>query len=169
MSSINTVDFTDNLFTLLKEAFEGPLPGEPSAFLDQGGGLFQTIERLTAEEASSLPRPGAPTIAAHCEHTRFYVDALYEFMRGATGKVDWKQSWLVSSVNAGQWQALQTALRSSYTTLLRHLESTEEWGDTPISEAMAIVTHTAYHLGAIRQLVGIVAHSGQASVDPGAA
>jgi hypothetical protein len=36
------------------------------------------------------------------------------------------------------------------------LESTERWGDTPIGEAMAILTHTAYHLGAIRQMIPVV-------------
>jgi hypothetical protein len=46
MHPIAVGDFTDNLFILLKETFDGPRPGMPSAFLDQGGGLFQSLERL---------------------------------------------------------------------------------------------------------------------------
>jgi hypothetical protein len=153
MPSIAQEDFTSNLFILLKETFEGPPPGMPSACLDQGGGLFQRLEEITAEDASRPVRTGATTIAAHCAHVRFYIDVLYGFMRGAEGKVDWNQSWLVTTVDPGEWQLLKTELRRAYQTVLTHLESTVEWGDTPIGEAMAIIVHTAYHLGSIRQMM----------------
>lgn len=91
-------DFTNNFFQLLKEAFEGPPPQSGSAFLDQGGGLFQTLDQVTAEVASTSVRPRGPTVAAHCEHLRFYVIAHYDFMRGATDRVDWEKSWLVQTV-----------------------------------------------------------------------
>jgi hypothetical protein len=66
-------DFTNNLFKLLKETFEGPPPEGGSAYLDKGSGLFQTLEGITAEAASRPPAPGAPTIAAHCAHVGYYV------------------------------------------------------------------------------------------------
>ena len=37
--------------------------------------------------------------------------------------------------------------------LVASLESLEVWTDDPIGDSMAIVVHTAYHLGAIRQLL----------------
>lgn len=157
MKTIVQENFTNSFFQLLKETFEGPPPETGSAYLDKGAGLFQTLEEVTAETASISSRPGAPTIAAHCEHARFYVVALYEFMRGATGKVDWKQSWLVQTVTPAEWDALKQNLQRAYTTVTGHLQTVETWGDDEVGDAMAILVHTAYHLGAIRQLVRTLA------------
>lgn len=153
MKTIAREDFTNSFFQLLKETFEGPPPDVGSAYLDKGAGLFQTLEQVTAEAASVSVRPGAPSIAAHCEHVRFYVLALYDFMRGATDKVDWGQSWLVLSVTPSEWDDLKEQLRGAYATLTEHLQSLGAWGDDEVGDAMAILVHTAYHLGAIRQLV----------------
>ena len=149
--------FTSTYFQLLGETFDGPPPEEGSAYLDKGAGLFQTLERLAAEEASTAVGPGAPTIAGHCEHVRFYLVALHEFMRGATDKVDWKQSWRVQAVTAEEWNAAREGLRQAYTTATDHLRSVVRWGDSEVSDGMAILVHTAYHLGAIRQLVRALA------------
>ncbi|MGH9902352.1 MAG: DinB family protein [Pyrinomonadaceae bacterium] len=153
MSTIAQEDFTNSFFQLLKETFEGPPPDTGSAYLDKGGGLFQTLDRVTAEAASSPARPGGPTVAAHCEHLRFYVVALYDFMRGSTDKVDWERSWLVQTVTPAEWDALKERLRHDYTTVTEHLRSVGAWGDEEVGDGMAILAHTAYHLGAIRQLV----------------
>ena len=153
MGTIVQEDYTNNFFTLLKETFEGPPPQTASAYLDQGAGLFQTLESINAEVASRSVKPGAPTIAAHCNHVRFYITALDGFMRGTLDKVDWKESWRVQTVNPSEWERLKKELRQAYMTITEYLQSVESWGDTPIGDGMAIVTHTAYHLGAIRQLV----------------
>lgn len=152
MNTIAREDYTNSLFQLLRETFEGPPAGAGSAYLDQGAGLFQTLDSLTAEAASARPWPGASTVAAHCEHARFYVHALLDFMRGATAKVDWSQSWLTQSVTPDEWDALRGDLRAAYATLDEHLGAVEAWGDDEVGDAMAILVHTAYHLGAIRQL-----------------
>ena len=157
MKTIAQEDFTNSFFQLLKETFEGPPPEMGSAYLDQGAGLFLTLDQIPAETASISVSPGAPTIAAHCEHVRFYVMALYDFMRGATDKVDWKQSWLVQAVTPAQWNDLKAQLRGAYTTITEHLQSVGAWGDDEVGDAMAILVHTAYHLGAIRQLAGTLA------------
>lgn len=157
MKTIAREDFTKSFFQLLKETFEGPPPEVGSAYLDKGGGLFLTLDQVTAEAASISVRPGAPTIAAHCEHMRFYVMALYDFMRGATDKVDWNQSWLVQTVTPAEWNDLKEQLSEAYTTLTDHLQSVGAWGDEEVGDAMAILVHTAYHLGAIRQLARTLA------------
>ena len=156
MGTIVEEDFTGSLFTLLKETFEGPPPKTASAYLDQGGGLFQTVENVTAEDASRAVKPGAPTIAAHCAHARFYVSVLHRYMQGPLEDVDWKQSWLVQTVSPAEWEALREELREAYTSLTEALRSVEGWGERPVGAALAIVAHTAYHLGAVRQLVRMV-------------
>jgi len=156
MKTIAQEDYTNSFFQLLKETFEGPPADRGSAYLDKGAGLFQTLEGLTAEAASTPPWPGASTVAAHCEHVRFYALALLEFMRGATGKVDWGQSWLVKTVTPAEWEALRENLRRAYAAVNDHLRSVESWGDEEVGDGMAILLHTAYHLGAIRQLLKAV-------------
>ncbi|HEV3471482.1 MAG TPA: DinB family protein [Pyrinomonadaceae bacterium] len=153
MKTLNLEDFTGSFFQLLKESFEGPPADRGSAYLDKGAGLFQTLDALTAEAASARPRGGGPSVAAHCEHARFYVLALQDLMRGATGKIDWAQSWAVQAVSAAEWDGLKGELRRAYAALAEHLRSLETWGDEEVGDAMAILVHTAYHLGAIRQIV----------------
>ena len=151
MKTIRQEDFTNGFFQLLKETFEGP-PDTGSAYLDKRAGLFQTLKKVTAEAASTSAWPGAATIAAHCEHMRFYVIALYGVMRGDTAKIDWDKSWLVKTVTEAEWDALKQNLRSSYATVSEHLQTIESWTEEDVGDGMAILMHTAYHLGAIRQL-----------------
>jgi hypothetical protein len=152
MKTIAHEDYASSFFQLLKETFEGPPHDRGSAYLDKGAGLFQTLDGLDAAAASAPPAHGAPTVAAHCEHIRFYVHALLDFMRGATGKIEWSQSWLVHAVSPAEWDALREGLRRAYAELDGHLRATEHWGDEEIGDGLAILVHTAYHLGAIRQL-----------------
>lgn len=156
MKTISQEHYTSSLFQLLRESFEGPPAGTGSAYLDKGAGLFQTLDSLTAEAASARPWPGSATVASHCEHARFYVRALLDFMRGATAKIDWQQSWLIQTVTADEWDRLRADLGAAYETLNAHLRAVETWGDEEVGDAMAILVHTAYHLGAIRQLAGAV-------------
>jgi hypothetical protein len=153
MGTIAEEDFTGNLFLFLKETFEGPPPKTSSVYLDQGGGLFQTVEQASAGDASRALRPGAPTIAAHCAHVKFYLDVLHRYMQGPIEPADWKQSWLVQTVNPEEWESLKRELREAYATTSEALRSVESWGERPIGSAMGIVAHTAYHLGAVRQLM----------------
>jgi hypothetical protein len=146
-------EFTTNLFKLMRETFEGPPAEGGSAYLDKGAALFQTLEGVSAEAASRAPWPGASTVAAHCYHARYYVDVLHNYLAGREQTVDWNASWQVSRVDAAEWEALKGDLRRAYDDLVASLESLEVWTDDPIGDSMAIVVHTAYHLGAIRQLL----------------
>jgi hypothetical protein len=150
--SIDPKDFTNNLFGLLKEFFESP-PTTGASCLDQKTGLFDTLSALSAEQASK--RTGeAPSIAAHCEHVRFYQDVLMRDLKGETiGKIDWKQSWLVQTVTDDEWQSLKDNLKQQYQELMALLESFDAWDDDKVGIPMAVLAHTAYHLGATRQLL----------------
>jgi hypothetical protein len=153
--SIAQKDFTNNLFTLLKEFFESP-PTSGAACLDQKTGLFDTLETLTSAQVSRRVND-APSIAAHCEHTRFYIDVLMGGLQGKEyGKIDWKESWLLQTVSEEEWQTLKDKLKGQYKELMGLLESFNIWDDYKVGDPMAILAHTAYHLGAIRQLIRFV-------------
>ncbi len=155
MSDVRREDFTGNLFTFLVETFEGP-PKSASAYLDQKAGLFDTLEHLSADRASQPVTEGATSIAAQVEHIRFYMDVLEQFMDGRTEKVDWKDSWGVQKVTPEAWATLKRDLKAAYDSVTEKFESTNEWGDDEVGDRLAIVVHTAYHLGAIRQMVKVI-------------
>ncbi|HRJ89778.1 MAG: hypothetical protein JNK51_05460 [Blastocatellia bacterium] len=150
-NTVSKLYFRESVAYLLRETFEGPPEGMPSAFLDRGAGLFITIDELSADEASK-DRSGT-TIAAQTEHTKFYLDRMCEFINGRTEQVNWEDSWLIETVNETEWAALRDSTRRSYENLLRCIAGVEEWTQDRVGEAIAMIAHTAYHLGAIRQLV----------------
>jgi len=148
--TIETELFLRDLLYLLGETFEGSPEGQPSAYLDRGVGVFSTISGLSAEQVSR--QFGGTSIVAHTEHLKFYLDRLVEFIGGRTEPVNWEQSWLIDSVTEDEWEVLREGVRRSYEGVLRCLSEIESWESRTIGEAIAIVAHTAYHLGAIRQM-----------------
>jgi hypothetical protein len=152
MTQIARQDFTKGLFMLLKETFEEG----GSVYLAKDTALFQTLEATTPEAASRPPVPGAPTVAAHCAHVSYYLQVVHNFIVGQEQEVDWPSSWRVQQVGRDEWEALKSELRTGYETLTQTLESLPAWGDGPLADSMAILAHTAYHLGAMRQVVRAV-------------
>ena len=143
-------DFLKDVLFILRETFEGSPEGEGSAYLDRGVGIFATLEGLSAEQVSKYS--GETTIAAHTEHAKFYLDRICEFMNGRTEKVNWEQSWLIETVNKTEWNHLREGMRKSYENVVRCFAEIETWKEDNIGEAIGIIAHTAYHLGAIRQI-----------------
>jgi hypothetical protein len=153
MTPIVQTQLAKEFLQLLRETFEGPGPTGPSAYLDKGTGLLQTIDDISAEMASAKARDDGSTIAAHTEHVRFYVDVHYKLLLGARDKIDWDESWRIKTVNAAQWDALRQDLMKNYRKVTDYLRDVKTWGEDEMSIALAIIAHTAYHLGAIRQLL----------------
>lgn len=143
--------FTFTLFGLLTEAFEQV----HGIFLDRGTSLFETLEDITAAEASRATGPRCATLAAQVNHVRFYLDVLEEYMlETRTEQADWDSSWRVGAVNDEEWQALKAELRQSYGRVRATMEGFDSWdNDSRLGGAVAIVVHTAHHLGEIRQML----------------
>lgn len=154
METIKKEDFLKDVLFVLRETFEGSPAGAPSAYLDRGIGVFPSLETLAAAQVS---RPiNGISIAAHTEHFKFYLDRLCEFIEGRTEPVNWEQSWLIDEVNDEEWIALRGAVQKSYENVLRCFAKVESWNGDNIGDAVAIIAHTAYHLGAIRQIIKAV-------------
>ena len=102
-------------------------------------------------EAASKDFHGT-TIAAQTEHAKFYLDRLCEYIGGRTEPVNWEDSWLIETVNETEWDALRTTVKESYEKTIRCLAMVDDWNEIRSGLAMGIVAHTAYHLGAIRQI-----------------
>lgn len=150
MADISQSVFARNLFMLLRETFEGP---GGRAYLDKGAGLFQTLDAVTAEAASHVPCAGGQTIAAHCAHLAYYVRVNHDYAMGREQHVDWASSWRPQQVGDREWEALKGDVRREYAALIETLGRLQTWGEQQIGDSLAILAHTAYHLGAIRHAV----------------
>jgi hypothetical protein len=127
-------------------------------YLDKDTSLFETLETISAEVASKAVSGTRSTIAAHVEHVRFYLDVNLRSIQGeAVGQIDWKESWRHQRVTSEEWEALKGRLRQAYTSVLATVKGGAAW-DRPedLSDTLAILAHTSYHLGAIRQALGAV-------------
>jgi hypothetical protein len=155
MSSIQSEHFTKALFTLLDETFDNV----QGYYLDKNISFFETLADITAEEASIPVGGKCATLAAQVKHVAFYLETITKFMRNPNSpRVDWGEIWrTVNQVTVDEWQAIQGELRSNYNDVIKLIESTPAWpSEREIGSAIAIIVHTAYHLGEIRQALCIL-------------
>jgi hypothetical protein len=158
-------DAAKSVEALFRECFEGHPSLPRFTGHDPNHTLFGELSGLTAAEASVVAGVEAHSVAAHVRH-------LTEALRGSNGwalqgmfVADFDAAWIERPVSEEEWEAMRRELRSAY-------ESVLEWlgNDTRLSDentmlwTMSILAHSAYHLGAIRQLA-MVARGGSVSSD----
>jgi hypothetical protein len=145
--------FREALLLLLEEVFAQV----HVIILDKGTSFFETLETVTAEEASRPISSQSASIAAQVNHTRFYIDGLLEVVRtGEQKPLDWAGSWQVGPVDEEQWHALLKDLRRAYDEVVDLARAFDQWDARAIGGAIALVAHSAYHLGEIRQGLGVI-------------
>jgi hypothetical protein len=122
-------------------------------YLDKGTSLFETLATISAEEASQPVGGRCATLAAQVNHIRVYLEVLERYMRGEeVGPTDWAASWRVGGVDDEDWASLQQRLDAAYQRVLATMRGRPPGdGAEALSGALAILAHTAYHLGEIRQ------------------
>ena len=134
-------------------------------YLDKGTTLYETLDGVSAEEASRKVSSNSATIAAQVEHTRFYLDVLDDYMRTGVDKTNnWREIWeTVNRVTPEEWEDIKRRLRQSHERVMETVNAFDAWdGKYDIAGALSILVHTAYHLGGIRMTLGVI-RSGQAS------
>jgi hypothetical protein len=147
--------FTKALLALLDETFDKVR----GYYLDEGNSLFETLAGITAEEASIPVGGRCATLAAQVKHVAFYLETVDNSVRDPNHpRVDWTEIWrTVAAVTPAEWQTIQDDLRRAYDRILALARSTPDWrDDTDIGGAIAVVAHTAYHLGEIRQALCVI-------------
>ena len=147
--------FTKELFDILDEAFVT----HHGIFLDKGTSLFETLETISADEASVSVGGKCATLAAQVAHVTFYLEVIEGYiMKQEPGKVDWGEIWRrVGAVTPEAWSAYRNQLKQTYERVMSRLQQVENWNDEDmVGGALAIAVYTAYHLGEIRQALCIV-------------
>ena len=74
------------------------------------------------------------------------------FQKKQIGKIDWEESWQQTEVTSEEWETLKKELRQTHRDVLTAMKNVTAWeGEDDIGASLAILAHTAYHLGGIRQ------------------
>ena len=69
---------------------------------------------------------------------------------------DWGASWRKVEVSQDEWQMLRAQLRVEAGRWLNALRTPREVQEPELSGMVGSIAHLAYHLGAIRQINGIL-------------
>jgi hypothetical protein len=138
---------------MLTEIFAGP-PGQEAYLLNPGDpGLLRQLDTIAA---SQRPMPGKTTIAAHVDHIHFGISILNRWAVGEANPwagADWNASWQHTTVTEDQWRILRDGLRFEVEKWRTVVASRTNWDDMGAAAALSTAAHTAYHLGAIRQIL----------------
>ncbi len=154
-TQIRSDHFAKALFAILDETFDNV----HGFYLDKGTSLFETLATISAAEASIPVGGRCATLAAQVKHIAFYLDVLEKAVRTQQfEREDWGKIWReTSAVTPAEWDELKAALRESYNRIKTLIDDTPEWStEEQIGGAMAVVAHTTYHLGEIRQALCIL-------------
>lgn len=148
--TITVTQIKSSIKLALGEAFDTAI----GMYLDKGETLWETLDGVTADQASIPIGAGGNSIAAQVAHMTFYFDVMAGYMRGEEPeKPDWAAAWRTVEVDEDTWQELKRALGERQAELYTMIDNTpDEIFTNPdfLTGSYGIVAHTAYHLGQIR-------------------
>jgi hypothetical protein len=151
---MRTNDVAEVLARLFGELTEG-VSGGGGFVLNTGDiGLLRSLDALSAADASRSTNDGA-TIAAHTQHVRYGLSLMNQW--GVDGgnpfaNAKWDEAWKVSTVDDTAWTEIRDGLGEEVRRWGTVLKTPREVTDVELTGLVASVAHTAYHLGAIRQI-----------------
>lgn len=134
----------------LEETFEK----HHGIYTDDDDNLFFTLSGISAETASIPVGGRCAALSAQVKHVSYYLKVQLGDLTGQPLEhIDWGDVWETTGpVDDEQWAAIVAELKSEYARVQRVVAGTEDWsvGDR-FGEVLAIIVHSAYHLGEIRQ------------------
>ena len=143
------------LRSLLREIVDGP-PGDMAFIVNPGDpGLIGSLAALPASQASARVG-GRSSVAAHVQHLRYGFSLMNRWATGdqnAFADASAAESWSHQQVNDEEWRALRDGFEREARTWINRLDAPRTWDEVTLSGFVSSVAHTAYHMGAIRQLV----------------
>jgi hypothetical protein len=103
--------------------------------------------------------PGKTTIASHVDHVHYGLTLMNRWASGEANpwaNADWEASWRRTTVTPQQWAELRKELRKEVENWRKVVASRSEWDPVTAAGAISSAAHTAYHLGAIRQILAAI-------------
>ena len=144
------------LRTLLSETlFRAP---PDAAFIINRGepGFLDTLKSLSARTVSTPPGAGRKPIVSHANHVLFGLGLIQRAVDGdpkAFDGVDWDAAWKLVEVDDVQWADLLRRLEKTAQHVLDAAPQVRDWNEMMLTGLFATAGHTAYHLGAVRQML----------------
>jgi len=146
--------FQNVLLDLLDETFEN----HHGIYLDEHNSLLETLELVSAEEASIPVGGKCASLAAQVAHAIFYIESFERFaLQGDNSPRDWSLIWrTVEKVTPEEWEDYKNKLKDAYHRMDKLFRENPVWNKDTMGGALSIVVHTAYHLGEIRQALCVL-------------
>jgi DinB superfamily len=146
--------FTPALSALLRELLDGADPVTAWVLNPGDAGLFRSLDKLSAAEASAVPATGGSSIAAHVDHLRYGFELLNRWSRGGNPFADanYSASWDRETVTEAQWKQLRERFRGEARAWQEAIRTPRSLTQDELNAVVGSVVHLAYHLGAIRQI-----------------
>lgn len=141
--------FRSVLLALLDETFDNT----HGIYLDKDTSLFWTLETVSAQDASIPVGGKCASLAAQVTHVIFYLEVLERYVvHNDSSRVDWGEIWrTVEKITPEEWNALKAKLEATYRRIEKLFHENEVWNEDSMGGVLAMVVHSAYHLGEIRQ------------------
>ena len=147
------------VLTLLNDLVDGSGPEGSMVLNPNDPGLLKSLRLVSAEQASTIAPGGGSSIAAHVDHLRYGLELLNRWSRGEQdvfANAAFRASWTRGTVSAEEWAARCEALTREAHAWARAIARPAASNGPGIDAAIASVVHLAYHLGAIRQISGLL-------------
>jgi hypothetical protein len=122
-------------------------------------GLLKSLSLLSAKQASAIEPGSRSSIAAHVDHLRYGLELLNRLSgreENVFENANFSASWTRTIVSPEEWVARCEALAREAHAWIRAIELQESGNGPGINIAIASAIHLAYHLGAIRQINGLL-------------
>lgn len=127
-------------------------------YLDDDGDFNITLSQLNAEQVSIPIGGSCAPIAAHIEHLIYYLDILELYItEQPLPKIEWGLIWeTVSGYTDSEWDQARERLFNCFTRSRDLIENADWEKERVVEGILAVITHTAYHLGQIHQSMCIL-------------
>jgi hypothetical protein len=144
------------LVTLLRETLLRAAADEAYVLNPKEPGFVDTCRSLSAATASRAPGEGRKPICAHANHVLYGIELATRTLSGEQGvyeSADWNEAWKLETVSDEDWHALVERLERQAKLLMELVPQQRDWQRIALTGTFGIPAHTAYHLGAARQML----------------
>jgi hypothetical protein len=139
---------------LLRELLDGADP--VTAFVLNPGdpGVFRSLDKLSAADASTVPAAGGSSIAGHVDHLRYGFELMNRWSHGENpfSDANYAASWKRLTVTESEWKQLRDQFRAEARAWQENIRLPRTLTNDELNAIVGSVVHLAYHLGAMRQI-----------------
>src|SRR6185503_7943175 len=120
-------DFITNLLQFMGETFENPI----GIYLDKGTSLFQTLDTVSAQEASIPVGGKCASLAAQVAHVTFYIESFERYaLYNDTSPRNWGEIWrTVEKVTPEEWDTYKDKLKQAYQRMDKLFHENKIWNE----------------------------------------